>query len=173
MSLLSLLRKRRSVRRYLKKPVSPRVQARLKEACLRAPSSRDLQPWTFHFVEKPELLAKLSKLKPHHAAFIKQAPLAVVIGARDKDCDTWIEDCSIAAILLQLAGTDAGLGSCWVQVHKRHTESGDSSEQYVRDCLNLPIEERVLCIIAMGYPAAVPKPIATDKLHWEAIWRMH
>lgn len=173
MSLLSILKKRRSVRRFLKKAISPRIQARLKEACLRAPSSRDIQPWTFHFVEKLELLAKLSQLKAQHAAFIKQAPLAVVISAKDKDCDTWIEDCSIAAILLQLAGTDAGLGSCWVQVHKRRTATGDCSEQYVRECINLPFDDRVLCVIAIGYPVTEPKPIPTEKLRWESIWRMH
>lgn len=172
MSVLGLLQKRRSIRRYLKKAVPQRLQSRLKEVCLRAPSSRDLCPWTFHFIENELVLSQLSELKPKGAEFIKKAPLAVVISATEKDCDTWIEDCSIAAILLQLAVVDAGLGSCWVQVHKRRRLDGASSEEYVRQVLALPLDHRVLCIITIGYPAQHPKPNATDALLWDQIWRL-
>ena len=172
MSLLTLLRKRRSVRRFLNNPVPQRTQARLKEACLRAPSGNDIQPWTFYFVENPTLRATLSKLKPQHAGFLRQAPLCVVISASDKGCDTWIEDCSIATILLQMAATDAGLGSCWVQVHKRRRADGSSSEEYVREAVGIPVGHRVLCVVALGYPALEPKTNPAEKLLWDRIWRM-
>ena len=172
MSLLGLLKKRRSVRRYQQKEVPSRVQARLKEVCLRAPSSRDLKPWTFHFVENKQILSLLSELKPKGAEFLAKAPLAVVISATEKDCDTWIEDCSIAAILLQMAVVDAGLGSCWTQVHKRRRHDGSSSEEYVRQVLTLPLDHRILCIIAIGYPVHKPKPIATEALLWDQIWNV-
>lgn len=171
MSILSILKKRHSVRRFLKQSIPQRVQSRLKEACLRSPSGRDLQPWTFHFVENKAVLANLAKLKPLHASFLKQSPLAVVISANDKDCDTWIEDCSIAAILLQLAATDAGLGSCWVQVHKRRTADGVNSEEFVCETMGIPIDQRVLCVIAVGYPVSQTKEIPSEKLQWDRIWR--
>ena len=170
MSILSILRARRSVRKFLKKPVPKRLQARLKEACLRAPSSRDIQPWSFHFIENTGLLTQLSQLKPQHAAFLKQAPLAVVVSVEDSECDTWVEDCSVAAMILQLAAEDAGLGSCWVQVHKRHHADGQTSEEFVCETLGMLKTHRVLCVIALGYPASKPKPIPEDKLPWERIW---
>lgn len=172
MNLLPLLRKRRSVRRYLKKSIPIRVQSRLKEACLRAPSSRNIQPWMFHFVENKDILQKLAQCKAKHADFIQQAPLAVVISANPEGCDTWMEDCSIAAILLQMAALDAGLGSCWAQVHKRRHADGQSAEDYVRELMGLPYYQRILCIIALGYPATHPQPIAEEKLNWDRIWRV-
>ena len=33
--------------------------------------------------------------------------------------DVWIEDASIASIMIQLQAEDLGLGSCWVQVRER------------------------------------------------------
>ena len=50
---------------------------------------------------------------------LKNAPLAIVVCGDPAKCDVWIEDCSIASILLHLAATDLGLGSCWIQLRLR------------------------------------------------------
>jgi hypothetical protein len=42
----------------------------------------------------------------------------VVCGDRTQS-DVWIEDCSIASILAQMASQSLGLGSCWIQVRNR------------------------------------------------------
>ena len=51
--------------------------------------------------------------------------------------DVWIEDCSIAAIIVHLAAESLGLGSCWIQVRNRQHNAETTSEDYVRDVLGI------------------------------------
>lgn len=150
---VDLLRKRRSIRRFQDKPVEQEKIELLIEAMLRAPSSRSLNPWEFVVVKQKETLEALSRAKPHGAAFIKNASLAIVVCADPAKCDVWIEDCSIASILLHLAATDLDLGSCWVQVRLREHDARQSAEAYVADTLGLKAGMVVEAMIAIGYPA--------------------
>jgi nitroreductase len=52
--MIKLLRKRRSIRKYAEKPIPAAVQKRLVEALLRSPSSRDIRPWRFFFIDEFE-----------------------------------------------------------------------------------------------------------------------
>jgi nitroreductase len=54
--LIDLLRKRRSVRRYQKRPIEGEEIDVLIESMLRAPSSRGLNPWEFVVVTNGETL---------------------------------------------------------------------------------------------------------------------
>jgi len=81
----------------------------------------------------------------------KTAPLAVVVCADETKNDVWVEDCSIASILLQLTAQTLGLGSCWIQIRKRMYSDELSSEKYIQNVLNIPENYRVLSIITMGY----------------------
>jgi len=151
--LIDLLRKRRSVRRFDGRPVEEEKIETLIEAVLRSPSSRGLNPWEFVVVRDREMLSRLAQAKPHGASFIKNAPLAIVVCADPAKCDVWVEDCSIAAILLHLAATDLGLGSCWVQIRLREHGDGRMAQEYVADLLGMPQGMVVEAIIAIGYPA--------------------
>lgn len=151
--ILDLLRQRRSIRKYQPTPIEPEKVELLEEALLRAPSSRDLNPWEFVFVTDPELLKAIAGAKPHGAGFVAGAPLAVVIAADPAKCDVWVEDCSIAAILLQLAAESLGLGSCWVQIRLRPHAGGGTAEAYLRGLLGLPDHLVVEAVVALGYPA--------------------
>ncbi|BDV00684.1 nitroreductase [Thermodesulfomicrobium sp. WS] len=167
--MLDILRQRRSIRAYTEAPVDDATLDALKEAVLRAPSSRGLNPWAFVFVTDRTLLKKLATCKPHGAEFLAQAPLGVVIWADPERADTWIEDCSIAAIILQLAAESLGLGSCWVQVRLRQHAAGGSAEDFVRDVVGLPGNVRVLCIIAIGHPERRKRGHARESLPWDKI----
>ncbi|MEJ5242203.1 MAG: nitroreductase family protein [Desulfomicrobiaceae bacterium] len=167
--MLDILRQRRSIRAYTEAPLDDATLDALKEALLRAPSSRGLNPWAFVFVTDRTLLKKLATCKPHGAEFLAQAPLGVVIWADPERADTWIEDCSIAAIILQLAAESLGLGSCWVQVRLRQHAAGGSAEDFVRDAVGLPENARVLCIIAIGHPAQRKRGHARESLPWDKI----
>ncbi len=151
--LIDLLRKRRSVRRFAARPVEEEKIDILIEAMLRSPSSRSLNPWDFVVVRDKGMLARLARAKPHGASFIKNAPLAIVVAADPAKCDVWVEDCSIAAILLHLAATDLGLGSCWVQIRLREHGDGRMAQEYVADLLGLPEGMMVEAIVAIGFPA--------------------
>jgi nitroreductase len=141
----------------------------LKEALLRSPSSRGLNPWEFVFVDDKRLLKQLSVAKEHGAEFIKDAALVIVICADPAVCDVWIEDCAIASFIAHLAAHSMGLGSCWVQIRLRQRADGQDSEEYVRDTLGLLETLRILSIVAIGKPAQKLLPVPTKKLKFEKI----
>jgi nitroreductase len=162
--MIELLRARRSIRKYDSLPIEPDKVEVLKEALLRSPSSRNINPWKFLFVDDPSLLRQLSQCKPHGAEFLEGAPLGIVICGDTTASDTWIEDCSIAAILVQMTAQSLGLGSCWVQVRLRAHDDQVTSEQYVQRLLGIPEQIRVECLLAVGYPAERKRPIRRESL---------
>ena len=109
-----------------------------------------------------------SDLKEHGAKPIEGAALAIVVVC-DSRVDTWIEDGSIASILMQLQCEELGLGSCWIQIHKRMKASGQSAEDAVRETLDIPYYMDVLSIISMGHKNEEKKPFDSEKLQWEKV----
>ena len=167
--MLDILRKRRSIRKYRDLEIDRETIELLKEAALRAPTSRGIKPWRFVFVTDKALLEKLSKTKKSGSGFLKGASLGVVVCADENESDVWIEDCSIASIILQLAGLSLGLGSCWIQIRNRETGDGTSSEAYVRGLLKIPRHLRIGSIVAIGHPAEKNIPIPLKKLCFKKI----
>ncbi|WP_243348133.1 nitroreductase family protein [Parabacteroides sp. FAFU027] len=174
--LNELLKRRRSTRKYTEELLKPEQVELLLKAALLSPASKSRNPWEFIVVEDKEMLKKLAGCKKHGAALIENAALAIVVAADPLKSDVWIEDASIASILIQLQAEDLGLGSCWVQVRCRETEYGIDSEEYVKELLELPQQLGVLSIIAIGHKAEFRKPFDEEKLMWEKIhigkWRV-
>jgi len=150
---LSLLQKRRSIRKFQSTPVAGELVEQVVEAMLRAPSSRGFNPWDFIVVTDPALLKQLARAKEHGSAFLAEAPLAVVVCADPGKSDVWIEDCSIAAVITHLAATSLGLGSCWVQIRERKHDAKRAANDYLREVLGLPEGFQVEAIVGIGYPA--------------------
>ncbi len=167
--MLEILRDRRSIRRYKDRQIEEEKIEQLKEAALRAPSSRGINPWRFVFVTDKPMLEKLSSAKESGSSFLKDAALGVVVAAKQGESDVWVEDCSIASIILQLAGCSLDLGSCWIQIRNRRHSSSMSAEDYVKQTLGLPDEFLVECIISFGYPDEVKRPVAAADLEWSKI----
>jgi nitroreductase len=166
---LSMLQKRRSIRKYQKKAIEPDVIMQLIEAGLRAPSSRDLNPWEFIVIDEPVLLEKLSLSKPHGSSFLRNAPLGIVVCADFGRSDVWIEDTSIAITLIQLFAESMGLGSCWIQIRERMRDKSKTAGEYVREILHIPAHLKVEAIIAIGYPAEELPPHSKEELKFEKV----
>jgi nitroreductase len=169
--MLEILQRRRSVRQFLPQPVEKEKIEQLIEAALRAPSSRGRNPWEFVVVTETERLRALSRAKPHGAEFLAGAPLAVVVAADPQRCDVWVEDCAIAAILLQLTAVSLGLGSCWVQIRLRPHGDDRTAEAYVREIVELPEHLAVDCIIGIGYPVEPPSGHPRSSLLFDQVHR--
>ena len=167
--MLDILRNRRSIRKFKDKEIEPELIERLKEAALRSPTSRGNNSWRFVFVTNRALLEELSRAKESGSGFLKGARLGVVVSAVEGESDVWVEDCSIASIILQLTGQSLGLGSCWIQIRNRMHDSRLSAEDYVKAALNLPENMRVESMIAFGYPDEKKMPIPNDELEYEKI----
>lgn len=164
-----LLINRRSIRRYTDQPIDAEQVRLILEAALMGPSSKSVRPWQFVVVEDREMLNKLAECKDNYAVALNTAPLAVVVTADTTRSDVWVEDASIAAILMQLQAADLGLGSCWIEVRERFRPDGEPSEEYVRELLGIPEHFGVPCIITFGYKDEERRPINPEKLLWEKV----
>jgi len=166
---LSLIQKRRSIRKYTGKPVEAEKIDTLVEAALRSPSSRGFNPWEFVVVTDKTLLEKLSKAKPHGASFLKNAPLGIVVCADPEKCDVWVEDASIASIFIHLAAESMGLGSCWIQIRKRMHDQTITAQEHVSGLLNIPKNLTVESIVAIGYPGEKKPPHRKEELQYKKV----
>ncbi len=169
--MLEILRQRRSVRDFTDKPITKETIDALYEAVLRAPTSRNRQPWQFIFVEQKGLIEDLAKSKSHGTRFLESAQLALVIVADPEVSDVWVEDCSIAAIVAQLAAEELGLKSCWGQLRLRPHDDQTSASGYVCELLDIPASMEVPIIIGFGYPQELPKGHEREELPWEKLHR--
>ncbi len=167
--MLSILQERRSIRKYKPDRIKEHLIETLKEAVLRSPSSRGINPWEFIFVDDSELLSKLSEAKPHGSSFLKHAALGVLVCGDETKSDVWVEDCSIASIILQLAAQSLGLGTCWIQIRNRKYNDSTTSEQYIQQVLNIPEHIKVESIISVGYPDEVKEPHPKSSLEYHKI----
>ncbi len=138
---LELATQRRSIRQFVEKPVAPEAVAQLVEAALRAPSSRGFNPWQFVVVGDRERLRKLSQSKPHGAAFLKDAPLGIVVCADPQRSDK-----------------------------RMHTDD-KSASAYIGELLGLPAGLEVAAIMAIGYPAEHKPPHPASSLGYAKIHR--
>ena len=161
--MIELIRKRRSIRKFTNEPVDGKSLDLLLETLLRAPSSRNHNPWEFVVIDDPQLLARLSTAKAHGSSFLKGAPLGIVVCADRTKSDVWVEDCSIASILLQMTALSLGLGSCWIQIRNRHYSKDRTSESYISECLGLPDTIAVLSIVAIGHPGESRSPLPANQ----------
>lgn len=157
------------MRKFLPEEVTQEEVVALFKAALMSPSSKRSNCWQFIAVDDKEILKSLSHCKEQSASFIADAALAIVVVADPLSSDVWIEDASIASIMLQLQAEDLGLGSCWVQIRERFTASGTPSDEYVRDILDIPLQLQVLSIIAIGHKGMDRKPFNEEHLQWEKI----
>lgn len=164
-----LIKTRRSMRKFTSEELTEDEAAALMKAALMSPSSHRSNGWQFVIVDDKETLVKLSQCKEAGAALIADAPLAIVVMADPLASDVWIEDASIASIMIQLQAEDLGLGSCWVQVRERYAADGTSANEIVHEILDIPLQLQVLSIIAVGHKGMDRKPFNEDNLQWEKI----
>jgi nitroreductase len=145
---------RRSVRRYLPKPVSSDLIENVLKAGMNAPSAGDEQPWHFIIIDKHDLLLNISESHPY-AKMLKDAPIAILVcGDLQvlKFKDLWIQDCSAASENMLLAAHDLGLGAVWIGVYP-----AENLVREVRNILNIPQHIVPFSIIGMGYSAEEKK----------------
>lgn len=167
---LSLIRNRRSIRRYEPQPVETEKLEALIEAALRSPSSMGNNPWEFVIVTDPTMLERLSKAKPHGATFLKNAPLAMVVCADPDKSSIWIEDASIAALIIHLTAESLGLGSCWIQIRDRMHAEDMTAESYIAELLDIPKHLKVEAMVAIGHPGEEKAPHPKETLQYEKVF---
>ena len=164
MEFKEILRRRRSVRKYLSRPVEREVLDTVLREALAAPSSRNSHSTHLRVLTDPETIARIARMRDYGSAFLEHAPAVVLVEGDRTATDLWRENAAITATALLFAATDAGLASCWVHVNGRpclkDQPDGAQAEDYLREFLPVPAEHGILCAVALGYsdfePAALP-----------------
>ena len=163
MEFKELIAQRRSIRRFSDRPVPREVVDRLLAEALTAPSARNTRTTRFLVVDDPSLVARMADMRDYGSAFLKGAPLAVVVLGETSESDLWRENAAISATVLQLACVDEGLGSCWVHVHgrprRKEAPEGEKAADYLRSFLPIPDSCEPLCAVAIGYSDFHPAPL--------------
>ncbi len=146
MDVEKALRTRRSVRRYLRKPVPRDVLCKLVELCRFAPSAGNRQEWEIVLVDDArtvegvfDTLAWLPAVGPPPAG---QRPAAYVVVISNEKSNA-LADCASVTTYLLLAAHSMGLGSCWF---------GSISRTELSDMLGIPDNYSVEFVVALGYP---------------------
>ncbi|MCX7703719.1 MAG: nitroreductase family protein [Planctomycetota bacterium] len=160
--LMSLLRKRRSIRRFASRPVERELIEECLEAARLAPSAENSQPWRFVVVDETELKKRIC-----NAAFsglyrvsrwAADAPVLVValarldiitnrVGSLIQGTQYYLLDMAIAGEHFVLKATELGLGTCWI---------GWFNSRSLRRALKLSRRFRIAYLLALGYPAESP-----------------
>lgn len=169
MDFKDLIKTRRSMRKFTDEKVTDEEVKMLMRAALMSPSSKSTRSWQFVVVNDADTIKKLAHSKQAGAEFIEGAPLAIVVTASPEATDVWIEDASIASLMIQLQAEELGLGTCWAQIRLRGMEDGTPATTVVREILGIPENLEVLDIIGVGHKAMERKPMDDAKLLWNQV----
>ncbi len=168
-NLHDLFLSRHSIRRYTEQEISAEDVRTILEAALLSPSSKSARPWQFVVVEDKSMLNRLSECKQFGAKPVAGAAFAVVVTVSPEKSDVYLEDASVAAIMMHLQAASLGIGSCWIQVRERYAADGEAAEDIVRELLGIPSDMVVECIMTFGYSAETRRPVDPSKLLWEKV----
>ncbi len=163
MELKTIIEKRRSVRKFTDKEVSPEVLRRIVDAAIAAPSSRNSHSSSFIVVRDRGMLERIATMRDYGSAFVKDAPAMILVVGDTTVTDLWQVNAAISATVLQLAVVDEGLASCWVHVDGRPQlqaePDGAQAIDRIREVVEIPEGCEILCGIALGYSEFQPKPL--------------
>ena len=156
MSVLDVIKERRSVRSYKPDPIPEDVLQRVLDAARFSPSGKNLQPWKFILVNDENLKRRLAEASVGQY-FVAEAPLVIVACAFPDKCysrmgnymKSWPVDVAIAIEHLMLQAQEEGLGTCWI---------GAFEEEDVKAILDIPEGVRVLALTPVGYTTENPAP---------------
>lgn len=171
-----IVKGRRSIRRFLDKPVEREKILTCVEAARLAPSADNVQPWRFIILDDPELIAKFAERAFSGIYFISKfaskAPVLIIIlarldiianriGKQIQDIHFYLIDIGIAGEHIVLQAEELGLGTCWI---------GWFDARKTRKFLHIPRKYKIVSLMAMGYYDKKPPHVKKRKRLEEIAW---
>jgi nitroreductase len=157
MDTIEAINRRRSIKRYLDRPVEFEKITTLIDAARKAPSAGNLQDWNFIIVSEKDLVKQASQYCVDQY-WIQTAPILIIVCALPEKHEMYyglrgkrlynIQDCAAAIQNILLAATDMGLGTCWI---------GAFEEEKIRTLFAIPQDVRPQAIITVGYSDETPQ----------------
>ncbi|HWQ96133.1 MAG TPA: nitroreductase family protein [Candidatus Methylomirabilis sp.] len=166
MDVSKAIQSRRSIRAYDSREVEKDKLVRILDSGRLSPSAGNRQERRFIVVRdarKRQLLSEAAR----NQKFVAEAP--VVIAACSVETEYTMAcgqlaypiDTAIAVDHMTLSAVEEGLGTCWI---------GAFDEKRVKGILNIPNNIRVVALLPLGYPSAMPPPIPRKNLDEIVLW---
>jgi nitroreductase len=173
MDFQELLEKRRSIRDFEEKEVSPELIKDIIADSIKAPNASNAQPWKFIIVNDKKMMKRISDdskktliagiekdpnspmkgylevLRNENFNVFYNAPCLIAVVGRQKGA-TIAADCGLLAGYLMLSAASRGLGTCFV-VQGAEVRDPDLLQE-----IGLPEGYRIYAPIILGYPKAIP-----------------
>ena len=157
-AVLSNIMARRSIRKYLDKPVEHEKLEAVALAGINAPSAMNRQNWAVRIIEDQKLMADVK-------GQTRNAPnLICVCAPADGRFDL---DAGLLGENMMLAAQTLGLGTC-IQTGALRFLTTDEKAKAFRDSLDIPEGYKLLFVISIGYPDEQPdaKPRDASKVKY-------
>lgn len=174
-NVMRTIEARRSVRRYLDRPVEHAKLEQVARAGILAPSGMNLQPWQVRVVENKEWIDGVTDLfkkanpdqvkrDAHFKNMFRNAPNIICVATPDGQPSV---DAGLMGENMMLAAQSLGLGTCCLGGPVRFLNTTDACKPYL-DKLQLPEGYSICYILAVGYPDESPeaKPRDMGKLQF-------
>ena len=169
--VLSSIMARRSVRKYLDKPVEHEKLQAVVRCGINAPSGMNSQPWIVRVVEDQKLIADVTEVyKKANAEQVKRdkdfknmfrnAPNLICVCTPAKGGGEL--DAGLLGENMMLAAQAMGLGTCCLGGPVRFLLSNADAKFFI-DRLDIPADYRLNYIIAIGYPDEQPEAKPRDE----------
>jgi nitroreductase len=176
MSVREIIAQRRSIRRYLDKPVEREIIMECLEAARLAPSADNVQPWRFLVIDDPGLKERFSREAFSGiysiSKFAAKAPVLIVIlarldilahriGKQIQNVHFYLIDTGIAGEHFVLQAEELGLGTCWVAWF---------NSRKARRVLNVPKKYKIISLLALGHYETRPQKEKKRKRLEDIAW---
>ena len=148
-----LCRRRRSVRWYTNRPVDRELIDKAMHSAALAPSACNRQPFVFRIFDDPARAAQIADIPLGTGGFSQQVPnIAVIVGRLrayplSRDRHAIYIDGSLAAMSFMFALETRGIASCPI-----NWPDQEPQESIMRAELDLDDDERVIMLVAFGWP---------------------
>lgn len=172
MDCIETINRRRSIRKFKNMDIGKENIDILLNAAQAAPSAGNMQGRDFIIVTDRTIKRELV-VAAHNQHFIASAPIIIVAVANIRRSSSRygsrgelyaVQDATASVMNIILAATNIGLGTCWI---------GAFDEDIVRDILNIPIGERPVAMVPIGYPdedPVIPQRMDIDQIIHREKW---
>ncbi len=172
MDCIEVINRRRSIRKFKNMDIGKENVDILLNAAQAAPSAGNAQGRDFIIVTDKTIKRELV-MAARNQHFIASAPVIIVAVANIKRSSSRygdrgelyaVQDATASVMNIMLAATSTGLGTCWI---------GAFNEGMVIDILNIPMGERPIAMIPIGYPdedPVMPQRMSIDQIAHREKW---
>ena len=167
--VVKAIMERRSIRKYLDKPVEHEKLAQIVKCGINAPSGMNKQPWEIRVVESQELINQVNEVykkanpdilekDPSFKNMFRNAPnLICVAGEQNSGLD-----CGLLGENMMLAAQSLGLGTCCLGGPIGFLKSNEEAAFFIQK-LGFSEGYDLMYILAVGYPDEAPAAKPRDE----------